>query len=365
MNMSNLLRTPLFDWHVAHGGRMVEFGGWDMPVQYTGIIEEHQAVRHAAGLFDISHMGRLRFTGPDACRFLDYVLTNDVARLQPGQVRYSLVCNEQGGVLDDVLVYRLDGAYWLVVNASNRLKIVDWLQRHRPAFDVQMEDLTAATGMIALQGPQAAAALDDEDARRLKSLKYYTAFAGTTLSSSSVLSRTGYTGEDGCELIVPAELLRPVWEQLLARGASSGLRPCGLGARDTLRLEAAMPLYGHELTENVDPFTAGLAFAVKLDKPDFLGRQALAAIAQRTDRSVRVGLKLGGRRIAREGCPVFAGSERIGEVTSGGYSPTREQPIAMAYVAPHAAAVGTNVEIEIRGKREAATVAALPFYKRQ
>ena len=361
--MSTLLRTPLYDWHVAHGGRMVEFGGWEMPVQYAGIVEEHHAVRNAAGLFDISHMGRLRFKGADACRFLDAVLTNDVSKLRAGQVRYALVCNEAGGVLDDVLVYRFDDVYWLVVNASNREKIVAWLEGHRAAFDVRIEDLTLLTGMIAVQGPHAASALGEDDLALWQTLKYYTATIGD-LASGAIVSRTGYTGEDGCELIVPREATTLVWEKLIARGAASGVRPCGLGARDTLRLEAAMPLYGHELTEQIDPLTAGLSFAVKLDKPDFIGKAALVAIAKRTDRPVRVGLKLDGRRIAREGCAVFVGEHRIGDVTSGTFSPTLQQPIAMAYVAPPHAAVGTAVEIDIRGKREAASVASLPFYKR-
>lgn len=364
--MTELLRTPLYDWHVGHGGRMVEFGGWEMPVQYTGIVEEHHAVRKAAGLFDISHMGRLRFTGPQACALLDRIVTNDVSKLQVGQVRYALVCNEAGGVLDDVLAYRLPDCYWLVVNASNRLKIVDWIQTHIGSFQATMQDLTRETAMIAVQGPHAAAALTAQEADAWQKLKYYGVLTDPAAVGPEVrlLSRTGYTGEDGCELVVPADQATAVWERLLSRGAAVPVRPCGLGCRDTLRLEAAMPLYGHELNESIDPLTAGLTFAAKLDKPDFIGKAALVEIAKRTDRPVRVGLQLAGRRIAREGAAVFTGDNRIGEVTSGTFSPTLDRAIAMAYVVPGSSSIGTAVQVDIRGKRESATVIKLPFYQR-
>ena len=362
--MPELLRTPLFDWHAAHGGRMVEFGGWEMPVQYAGIVEEHHAVRKQAGIFDISHMGRLRFTGPDAERFLNYIVTNDVTAIRTGQVRYALVCQTLGGVLDDVLVYRLPDALWLVVNASNRLKILDWLKQHRTGFDVEIDDLTSATGMIAVQGPLSRAAMSSVDATTWDALKYYGVAQGSSYSRDGMLSRTGYTGETGFEVIVPAAATLTVWEDLLARGQSSGLKPCGLGARDTLRLEAAMPLYGHELTEKIDPITAGLEFAVKLNKPDFIGKQPLAEIAARAGHYVRVGLSLVGRRIAREEAAVFQGEKPVGIVTSGTFSPTLEQAIAMAYVVPAVASVGTSLEVDIRGRREAATVVKLPFYTR-
>ncbi len=360
MNSPALLRTPLYHWHVAHQGRMVEFGGWEMPVQYRSIIDEHQAVRQAVGLFDISHMGRFRFRGSDACQFLDHVLTNDVSKLKVGQVRYSLVCNDAGGILDDVLVYRLPQEYWLVVNASNRLKIFAWLQSHQAGFSDDWEDLTLSTGMIAVQGPQAAAVLSETERAAFESLGYYTV---TTTADDFLLSRTGYTGEDGCEFIVPAAQTETVWQRL-AENAGTTPVPCGLGARDTLRLEAAMPLYGHELNEQIDPLTAGLNFAVKLNKPDFIGKAALTEIARRKDRKVRVGLELAGRRIAREGCAIFSGDQAVGEVTSGTFSPTLERSISMGYVEPASAATGTALEIDVRGKRETATVVALPFYRR-
>lgn len=365
--MPDLLKTPLHAWHVAHGARMVEFGGWDMPVQYKGIVEEHHAVRRGVGLFDISHMGRLRFQGPQAADFLNHSLTCDVSRLKPGQVRYGLVCNDAGGILDDVLVYALPDCYWVVVNASNRLRIVDWLKTHQSAYDVEMADLTTSTGMLAIQGPHCSQALPGPRAALWQSLKYYGVLVEPLADEGQVLlSRTGYTGEDGCEIILPAEHLVSTCDHLMQHAAQSGvdLRPCGLGARDTLRLEAAMPLYGHELSESIDPLTAGLDFAVKLDKPDFVGKAALQAIAQRTDRPVRVGLELAGRRIAREGATIHAGDDKVGDVTSGTFSPTLERSIAMGYVAAQHSPVGTPLEIDVRGKRESTRVVALPFYKR-
>lgn len=357
--MSDLLQTPLHDWHAAHGGRMVEFGGWHMPVQYTSITEEHHAVRRAAGLFDIAHMGRLKFSGPDRERFLDHLLTNDVASLKPGQVRYSLVCNEAGGVLDDVLVTKFDGWHLLVVNASNRLKIVDWIERHRTGFDVQVEDMSAEWSMLALQGPRSVELLSPLVNSDIAGLKYYFGCEAEVLGVRGIVSRTGYTGEDGFEVILPNGHANKLWETLIERG----VLPCGLGCRDTLRLEAAMPLYGHELSESIDPISAGLSFAVKPLAKDFIGKTALLAKPQPPVKQ-RVGLVLAGRRIAREGAQVLAGQVDIGEVTSGTFSPTLEKPIAMAYIERAAAILGANVEVDIRGQSERATIVKLPFYRR-
>lgn len=359
-----LHRTPFYDWHVAHGGRMVPFAGWEMPVQYASIVEEHQAVRRAAGLFDIAHMGRLRFTGPDAQRLLDHLVTADVTRLRPGQIKYALITNERGGILDDVLVYCFESHYLLVVNASNREKILGWIERHRTGFDALVEDLTFERAMLALQGPRALSILAPMIAANIGEFKYYTGAQTEVLGISSVVSRTGYTGEDGFEIILPADQSVRLWEALIERGEPHGLRPAGLGCRDTLRLEAAMPLYGHELNEELDPFTAGVGFGARLDAGDFIGKPALLAAKERKDRPVRVGLELRGRRIAREHSAVFAGERRIGEVTSGTFSPTLEKSIAMASVAPTHSLIGTAVEVDIRGKREPATVVSLPFYKR-
>lgn len=353
------LRTPLYDWHVAHDARMVDFAGWDMPVQYTSIIEEHNAVRTAVGIFDISHMGRLSFGGPDALALLQHVYTNNVATMKEGQARYGLVCNEAGGIRDDVLVYRWPYGYAMVVNASNRPKIVSWLQEHKGSRSVDIVDQTTQTCMLAVQGPRAidsCRGLTEADGAKLP---YYYATPTRWRGTPCVVSRTGYTGEDGLEIMAGAAQAGALWEELVGRGA----RPCGLGARDTLRLEAAMPLYGHELTEEIDPFQAGLGWAVKMEKGDFIGREAL--VRRRNEPLPRrVGLELEGKRIAREGAAVSLDGKQIGQVTSGTFSPTLAKTIAMAYVDPAYTAVGKACAVEIRGKAEPARIVALPFYRR-
>ena len=359
-----MLRTACYDWHVAHGGRMVEFAGWEMPVQYSGIVAEHHAVRRAAGVFDIAHMGRIRFSGPDAVRMLDRIVTIDVTAIQVGQVKYALVCNDRGGVLDDVLVYRLLDGYLLVVNASNRLKILSWIEERGGGLEFQFVDETFTRFMLAIQGPAALQILNPLVEHDLAQLSYYWAVEDDVMGTVGLVSRTGYTGEDGFEVILPAEHGPRLWEALIDRGRDSGLLPAGLGCRDTLRLEAGMPLYGHELDEATDPFTAGLAFAVNLDKADFIGRKALLEAKERPDRRKRVGLELSGRRIAREGTILFAGEEQAGQVTSGTFSPTLEKSIAMAYLSPAFAAPGILLHAEIRGKREEGQVVKLPFYRR-
>jgi aminomethyltransferase len=366
----SLKKTPLADWHSAHGGRMVDFAGWSMPVQYGSIVAEHQATRTAASLFDVSHMGRLRIEGAGAAAYLDRLLTRQVIGMGPGKIRYSLVCNEQGGILDDVLVYHLQehggGLYYLlVVNASNREKIVAWLQKQLAAGDdVHLADRTCDTAMIAVQGPAALRCVEPLVGADLGGLDYYTGTETTVCGHPGLVSRTGYTGEDGCELIVPAAAAVEVWEKILAHGREAGASPAGLGARDTLRLEAAMPLYGHELNEQINPLQAGLAFAVNLEGRDFVGRAALLAAKQDQQQPVRVGLELAGRRAAREHYPVLAAGQPVGEVTSGTFSPTLQKPIAMAYVPPVHSAVGTELAVDIRGTAEPARVVKLPFYKR-
>ncbi|MEI8019937.1 MAG: glycine cleavage system aminomethyltransferase GcvT [Schlesneria sp.] len=368
----SLRRTPLFDWHTNHNGRMVEFGGWEMPVQYTSIVDEHHSVRKGVGLFDISHMGRLTFSGADASRLLSHLLTCRVDNLVDGQIRYGLVCNDDGGILDDVLVNRIDAtSFGLVVNASNREKIVNWIGKRaydvitaNQTLNVSFEDETLDTVMIAVQGPLALKLVNQITGENFDSMRYYTGRSITFDGVRAFVSRTGYTGEDGFELIVPNASATRVWESLMTSGRDIGVKPCGLGCRDTLRLEAAMPLYGHELSEDVDPLRAGLGSSVKLDKTEFIGRNALARISEQSNRHVRVGLRLGSRRIAREHSEIFVGPDRVGEVTSGTFSPTLEQAIAMAYVTAEHSKVGSSVEIDIRGKREAAEVVSLPFYKR-
>lgn len=365
MSGSELAKTALHDWHAAHGGRMVDFAGWSMPVQYGSIVAEHQAARNAAALFDVSHMGRLTFEGPDAGKLLDRLVTRRVLDMSPGRVRYGLMTNEAGGILDDVLVYCLeDGRYSMVVNAGNREKIVAWLARWREGFDVKIADRTKETAMIAVQGPLAReilAPLADAD---LAGMKYYRGQDATIAGVQSYVSRTGYTGEDGFELVVPNENAAAVWEKVLESGRSRGAMPAGLAARDTLRLEAAMPLYGHELSETINPIQAGLQFAVNLDR-EFVGREAIVRFAQDPAQPQRVGLELTGRRVPREHYPITRGEELLGEVTSGTFSPTLDKPIAMGYVRPEFAAAGGELEIDIRGRRVPATVVPLPFYKRR
>lgn len=354
------LRTPLYDWHVAHGARLVDFAGWDMPVQYTSIVEEHRAVRTGAGLFDISHMGRLSFGGPAALDLIQHVFSNNAATMKDLQVRYGLICNERGGIRDDVLVYRWPYGFAMVVNASNREKIVGWLSEHKGGRDVQMTDQTTSTCMVAVQGPQALELCRGITAADLSQLGYYYAIPTQYQGKACVVSRTGYTGEDGFEFMVGADQGVSLWEELRGRGAKA----CGLGARDTLRLEAAMPLYGHELTEEIDPFQAGLAWAVKLEKGDFIGRDALQRRRQDATLPKRVGLELDGKRIAREGATVLDNAQEIGRVSSGTFAPTVGKSIAMAYVAASHAREGTRCQVDIRGKVEAARIVPLPFYKR-
>ena len=354
-------RTALYPWHVEHRARVVPFAGWDMPVQYAGIIPEHKAVRTSAGVFDVSHMARISLGGPDALGLLEHVFTNAVGAMKDDQVRYGFLCNEAGGTLDDVLVYRWPYGYSVVANGSNRDKVLGWLRRHAEGRNVEVRDQTDDTAMVAVQGPTAAElvrGLFDVDVTKLR---YYFATPTLYLRNPCVVSRTGYTGEDGFEVMVPSEYAVSLWTELVGRGAV----PCGLGARDTLRLEAGMPLYGHELTEEIDPIRAGLGWAVKLEKGDFVGRAALQeAAAKATERPARVGLELEGKRAAREGFAVLRDGRPVGRVTSGSYAPWLDRSVAMAFVEPTAADVGTVVAVDIRGTESLATVVPLPFYKR-
>ena len=335
-----------------------------MPVQYTTIVEEHQAVRQRVGLFDISHMGRLTFDGPSVLDWLERVTTNQVARLVDNQIQYSLMINDQGGVIDDILVYRQPFAYLVVCNASNRLNVVAQFERHRGDAADHLRDRTLDTAMIAIQGPHALATLQPLFGQPLGPLRYYHLTMGRLLDRiDTVISRTGYTGEDGFEVIVAARAAQEVWDALLESGRPHGIVPCGLGARDTLRLEAAMPLYGHELSESINPYSAGLGWAVKLDKGEFVGRAALEA--RKSDAGpTRIGLVPEGRRIARQGATVLRDDQEVGRVTSGTFAPSLQLSVAMALVDPRAAAVGTKLSVDIRGHREGARVVTLPFYKR-
>jgi aminomethyltransferase len=362
-------KTALHDQHVALQARIVDFAGWSMPIQYTSIVAEHICTRNAVGLFDISHMGRLRFDGGGAAALLEGLVTRRVDNLRPGRIRYALVTNERGTILDDVLVYHLQNAggdtfFQMVVNASNRAKILEWLEPHMGGSDVRLTDQTLDTAMIAVQGPQAVRTADPLVEAEIAALKYYTGAVTRICGHPGTVSRTGYTGEDGCELVVAADAAAEVWQRLLEAGRPYGIKPVGLGARDTLRLEAAMPLYGHELSEEIEPFQAGLDFAVQLEDRTFPGRDALVAARSAPSATIRIGLEVAGRRVAREHGAVFAGEDPVGEVTSGTFSPTLGKPIAMAYVRREFADPGTELQVDIRGRRETATVVKMPFYSR-
>jgi aminomethyltransferase len=364
MSGESLLKTPLTGWHQAHGGRLVEFGGWMMPVQYTTIVEEHQAVRQRVGLFDISHMGRLTFFGPDALAWLERVTTNRVARLAENQIQYSLMANEQGGLIDDVLVYRLPFGYAMVCNASNRPEVLAQLERQRVGMDTTLTDRTLGTAMIAVQGPEALDTLQPLFNAPLDPVKYYHSVMGRVLDTiDAVVSRTGYTGEDGFELMVSADAAERVWDALLEEGRGRGILPCGLGARDTLRFEAGMPLYGHELSADINPYAAGVGWAVKLAKGEFVGREPLRRFKDHPGQA-RVGLRLEGKRIARQGSPVLRDGRPVGSVTSGTFAPSLGQSLAMALIEPTDAVPGTPLSVEVRGHLESAVVVKLPFYQR-
>jgi aminomethyltransferase len=367
---ASLARTPLYDWHVAHGARMVEFSGWSMPVQYGSIVEEHQATRQAVGLFDISHMGRFIIDGRDAGAFLGSILTRRIDDMTPGQVRYSLICNEAGGVLDDVLVYQImlpEGGlsgYGLVVNAGNRPKIAAWLDSRRGKFDARLDDKTAEYAMIAVQGPRAIEILDTITDYELTSLRYYFGIVAQVAGFRAFVTRTGYTGEDGCEIICDSADVVTIWSRLAQLADDLRGGPVGLGARDTLRLEAGMPLYGHELSEDINPIQAGLAFAVNLRGREFVGSAAIQQAQRDEQQLVRIGLQLDGKRPAREGATILRADQAVGAVTSGTFSPTFERPIAMGYVKPTAAAPGMSLKIDVRGQHHTAQVVPLPFYQR-
>lgn len=365
--------SPLHDVHVALGAAFTDFAGWQMPVRYSSDLAEHHAVRTAAGIFDISHMAEIAVDGPDAAAFLDAALAGRLSAMAPGKAKYSLVLNEQGGIVDDLIVYRMsDTAFLVVANASNRFAVVEALQQRAGgvagsgAFEVTIDDRTEQISLIAVQGPASAgilAATGGLIIEGLDELKYYAWGSGSFAGLELMVARTGYTGEDGFELYVPVEHAAALWAAITAAGEPLGLVPCGLAARDTLRLEAGMPLYGHELGVSIQPVQAGLGRVVVTDKPAFVGREAILA-GPPEGAPVLVGLQAEGRRAARAEYPVFHGDTLVGEVTSGALSPTLGHPIAMAFVSPEASALGTVLDVDVRGTRIPATVVALPFYSR-
>ena len=360
------LATPLAERHAALGARLVEFAGWLMPLQYAGILEEHRAVRSRAGLFDLSHMGELFVEGQEAAAGLGYALTSDPSTLKVGRAQYSMICFPEGGILDDLIVYRLGEDRFLVVaNASNAAAVSDALAERLAGRRVVLDDRSLATGLVALQGPRSAAILGPLTDVALDDLRYYAIAEGHVAGTPALIARTGYTGEDGFEMFVDMAATGRVWDVLMDAGKVEGIVPVGLGARDTLRLEAGMPLYGNELGPDSTPFEANLGRVVSLAKEgDFVGRAALEKAQADGPRKMLVGLAIRGRGIARHGYEVFAGDRRTGVVTSGTLSPTLGEPIAMAYVAPSEAEPGTILAVGIRDQRVEAEVVPLPFYRR-
>lgn len=357
-------KTPLYQWHESHGGKIVPFAGYLLPVQYeTGVITEHNTVREKVGLFDVSHMAEFVIKGKDALANLNYLLSQDFTDMTLGRVRYTLMCNETGGIVDDLVVCKMEEErYMLVVNAGNHEKDAAWIQNHlgKAGSQVTFEDISEAIVEIALQGPAAPAIL----AKISKTIpqKYYTLIEkGSVSGINAIVSKTGYTGSDGYEFFCDAKDGVALWEALLKAGADFGIIPCGLGARDTLRLEASMPLYGHEMTDDITPFEAGLGSAVKMNK-DFIGRSAL--VGKEQPHRKRVGLKITGRGIVREHCDLFAAGKKIGETTSGTFCPYCKQALAMALVDGAFAKIGTAMEADVRGRRIETEVCPMPFYKK-
>jgi aminomethyltransferase len=375
---SDLLRTPFYKHHLENGAKMVDFAGWEMPLHYGSIIEEHHRVRNEAGIFDVSHMGRFSLIGRDARAFLDHVCTRQIWGMKDGQARYSMVCNEQGGVHDDVLVYRVaEGDYRMVCNASNRLKLIDHFNRVKGDHVFKFEDQTLKTGMIAVQGPKVMEIIGRYD-KKIPDLKRYHFLTINVLGMKSFVSRTGYTGEDGVEVIFPTNnpIAKFALKQLLNDlSAVPELGPAGLGARDSLRLEAGMALYGHEIDEHLDPVSAGIMFAIKINKgedPDkspaevgrFIGQDALQKIHAEGPERKLVGLYLDSKRAARQGMTIHTDDVEIGVVTSGCQSPTLQRSIAMGYVRSDLAEPGTTVQINLGKTMVDAEITSPQMYKR-
>lgn len=366
--MENLKRTPLFEVYKEYGGKTVDFGGWELPVQFSSIKEEHEAVRNRAGLFDVSHMGEVDVKGTDSLKYLQKIVTNDVAKLQNGAAQYTAMCYENGGTVDDLLVYKLeDNHYLLVINASNIEKDFTWLAEHT-AGDVQLENLSERTAQLALQGPLAETVLSKlagtADLAEIGTFKFLQEVEFLN-GIKALVSRTGYTGEDGFEIYCDVNDAVTLWKAILSAGKSEGVLPCGLGARDTLRFEANLALYGQELSQDISPLEAGIGFAVKLNKEaNFIGKAALTRQKEEGLARKLVGIEMIDRGIPRHGYPVFKGENKIGEVTTGTQSPTLKKNIGLALIQSDFAALGQEVTVEIRGKVLRAKVVPTPFYKR-
>ena len=364
-------RTPLYDLHLRSGARMVEFAGWEMPLSYTDIVQEHLNVRQKAGIFDLSHMGEIEVWGKDGLKIIQNLTTNDASLLDVGGVQYTLMLYPDGGVVDDLLVYRLEDHYMLVVNAANTLKDLEWIRAHA-AGDIEIRDVSTDTALIAIQGPLSQGILSEIVSADLSAVRYYHCIRTTinvpreTFSKDEVkciISRTGYTGEDGFEIYIDGHYAEGLWETLMRAGGSLGLMPAGLGARDSLRIEAAYPLYGHEISGSTIPYEAGLGWVVKLDKGEFMGRESLAAAKEKGLSRRLVGIQLMERGVPRAGCEIMKDSVKIGHLTSGTFSPSLQIGIGMGYVDIGKAQLGNEVYVMIRNKAVGAKIVKMPFVK--
>ncbi|HRH46716.1 MAG TPA: glycine cleavage system aminomethyltransferase GcvT [Pyrinomonadaceae bacterium] len=364
--MENLKKTPLNEVHRALGGKMVDFGGWDMPVQYpAGVIAEHLATREKAGLFDVSHMGEIHVDGPDSIPFVNSLTTNDVTKLVDGQAHYSALTNERGGVVDDLLVYRFsEDKLFLVVNAGTQDNDWEWISSKRGDYNVDLRHASVDYCQIAIQGPKATGILQKLTETDLTAIKYYHFTTGEVDGVASIISRTGYTGEDGFEVYADAGKAVQLWNKMMETGKEEGILPCGLAARNTLRLESAMSLYGHELAEDISPLEANLGWICKLGKDDFIGKAALVKLKEEGLERKLIGFEMTEPGIARDGFPIFIEGEKLGYVTSGSPAPYLKKNIGLGFVPTEFANIGQEIKIEVRGKLLSAVVVPTPFYKR-
>lgn len=363
--MTELKRTLLYEEHLAAKAKLIDFGGWEMPVQYTGVIEEHNTVRTKVGLFDVSHMGEVDVKGKDALAYVQNLITNDVTQIQNGQILYSPMCYPNGGIVDDLLVYRYDSEhFYIVVNASNTDKDYAWMIEHVKGYEVQLDNVSNQVAQLALQGPLAEKILQSLTTTDLSDIKYYWFKHGEIDGVSCLISRTGYTGEDGFEIYMTPEKAPELWRKLLEVGTPEGIQPIGLGARDTLRFEARLPLYGNELGPDISPLEAGIGFFVKFGKEKFIGKEALEAQKEKGVPRKLVGLEMIERGIARSHYPLQKDGGEVGFVTSGSFSPTLNKNIALGLIRSDLAEWGSTLEVMIRGKAVKAKIIPTPFYKR-
>lgn len=364
--MEQLKKTPLFNSYGKYGGKVIDFAGWALPVQFEGILQEHESVRNNAGLFDVSHMGEVDVIGQEAFKFVQNLVTNDISVLEDNQILYTFMCYENGGVVDDLLVYRFNEKhFFLVINAGNIEKDFDWMLRNKEAYNIDIKNISNSVAQLAIQGPKAQEILQKLTTTDLDGIKFFFCNRDVTVAGVKCLvSRTGYTGEDGFEIYMDTERVAMLWDKLLETGKEYGLKPTGLGARDTLRFEATLPLYGNELSSTVTPLEAGLGFFVKLDKENFIGKAALAKQKQEGLKRKTVGFEMKDKAIARHGYEVFVGEEQIGVVTTGYLSPTLKKNIGLALIDTKYSELGTNFHIKVRNKLYEATVVSKKFYKK-